>query len=179
MTFRFRKRIKFGPFALNLSKNGLSSISLGGGAGPLRQTVNVPVARSGGIRNTSSIYGTGLSYTEQGKTRSTRERRQQQRPQQTSTEAIIQELLGALVGIDKPGDALWRQGLIDRVLNDPNTPRKVRSAALLIKSPESCELHCRRARGRAATKRAALEVIESVQIVLAWTAEQGWSSSNE
>ena len=178
MGFRFRKRsgLLGGLLHINWSKNGLSSISVGKPGA----TFNIPVARSGGTRTTVGLPGTGLSWSEQAPAkRSVQQRRQQQRPQQTSTEAIIDELMGALVGIDKPGDAMWRQGLIDRVLNDPNTPRKVRSAALLIKSPESCELHCRRARGRAATKRAALEVIESVQIVLAWTAEQGWSSSNE
>ena len=177
MGFRFRKRsgLLGGLLHINWSKNGLSSISVGKPGA----TFNIPVARSGGTRTTVGLPGTGLSWSEQAPAkRSVQQRRQQQRPLQTSTEAIIDELMGALVGIDKPGDALWRCGLIAETLKS-DCPRKVREAALLIKSPESCELHCRRARGRAATKRAALEVIESVQIVLAWTAEQGWSSSNE
>ena len=66
--------------------------------------------------------------------------------------------------------ALWRQGLIDRVLNDPDTPRNIREAALLIKSPEMVKLHCRRAKGKAATHRAGLDVLRAVQTVLAWTA---------
>jgi hypothetical protein len=61
MGFRFRK--SFGPRGLkiNLSKNGISSVSIG--RAPF--TVNVPVGRSGGIRTTASIPGTGLSWSEQ------------------------------------------------------------------------------------------------------------------
>ena len=166
MGLRFQRRLKLFPgFWLNLSKSGISA-----SAGIAGLTFN-----SRGTA-TTSLPGTGISYRQNI---GTRERRQQQRyaPQITSTESIIQELLGALVGIDKPGDALWRQGLIERVLNDAATPRKVREAALLIKSPEMVELHCRRARGKAATNRAGLEILRAVQTVLAWTNEQGWSSS--
>ena len=166
MGLRFQRRLKLFPgFWLNLSKSGISA-----SAGIPGLTFN-----SRGTA-TASIPGTGISYRQN---LCTRERRQQQRhaPQVTSTESIVQELLDALVGIDKPGDAFWRQGLIERVLNDAETPRKVREAALLIKSPEMVELHCRRAKGKAATNRAGMEIINAVQTVLAWTNEQGWSSS--
>ena len=47
MSFRFRKRVRLFPgVALNFSKNGLSSLSLG----PRGTTVNVPLARDGGTR---------------------------------------------------------------------------------------------------------------------------------
>ena len=175
MSFRFRRRsgLLGGLLHLNWSKNGLSSISVG----PRGATVNIPVARSGGTRSTIGIPGTGLSWSEENSgSRSVQQRRQQQRqtPQLPSTEQIIQDLLGALVGIDKPGDTLWRQGLVDRVLDDPETPRQVREAALLIKSPEMVELHCRRAKGMAATNRAGIEIIHAVQTVLDWAAEKGW-----
>ena len=176
MSFRFRKRVKIGPFSLNLSKNGLSSISLGGGIGPFRQTINVPVSRQGGVRQTSSVYGTGLSWSEEQSNASTRQRRQTQRPRLTSTETIISELLAALM---ETGDALWRQGLVQRVLDYPETPRKVREAAYSIRNIECCELHCRRAKGVAATKRAALEVIQAVQTVLGYTEEMGWSRTEQ
>ena len=172
---RFRKRIKFGPFALNLSKNGLSSISLGGPGASL----NIPVARSGGVRQTVGIPGTGLSWSEQAPSRSTRERRQAQRQQLPTTQQIINDLLDGVVGPDKIGDSLWRQGLVQRVLDCPDTPRRVREAALLIRSPEMVELHCRRARGAAATNRAALDVIEAIRTVLAFTEEMGWSTPAE
>ena len=168
MPFRFQRRLKLFPgFWLNLSKSGISA-----SAGIPGLTFN-----SRGTA-TASIPGTGISYRQN---LGTRERRQQQRhaPQVTSTESIIQELLGALVGIDKPGDALWRQGIIQRVLDDPDTPRNVREAAFLIRSADAVELHCRRAKGKAATNRAGLEILRAVQTVLAWTNEQGWTESDE
>lgn len=178
MSFRFRKRsgLLGGLLHLNWSKNGLSSISVG----PRGATLNFPVNRSGGTRTTVGIPGTGLSWSsEASSSRSVRDRRQQQcqTPQLPSTESIIQDLLNVLVGIDKPGDALWSCGLVQRVLDDPDTPRNVREAAVLIRSADAVELHCRRAKGKAATNRAGMEIINAVQTVLEWTNEQGWSSS--
>ena len=67
--------------------------------------------------------------------------------------------------------------MIRKVLDHDDTPRKVREAAFLLRSPEAVELHLRRARGPAATRRAALELLTSVPTVLEWTNEQGWSES--
>ncbi len=159
MGLRFQRRVKLFPgLWLNFSKSGVSA-----SAGVSGFTVN-----SRGTA-TAGLPGTGISYRQN---LSTSQRRQQQRPTQTGTEAVIQELLSALL---ETGDALWRQGLVDRVLEYPDTPRKVREAAYSIRSIEACELHCRRARGPVATRRAALDVINAVQIVLAFTEEQGWS----
>ena len=59
MGFRFRKRLKLFPgFSLNFSGKGLSSLSFGGA--PF--TINVPVARDGGTRTTTSLPGTGLYH---------------------------------------------------------------------------------------------------------------------
>ena len=179
MSFRFRRRVRLFPgIALNFSKNGLSSLSLG----PRGATVNLPLARDGGTRVTAGLPGTGLSWTEEvgaksHRPRSTAERRQAQRPAPAipSTEAIIDELMGTLCGPEKVGDALWRQGLVQRVLDHDDTPRRVREAALLIKSPEAAELHLRRARGKAATVAASNQVINVVKTVLAFTEGQGWS----
>ncbi|WP_415409811.1 DUF4236 domain-containing protein [Synechococcus sp. A10-1-5-9] len=165
MNFRFRRRIKFGPFALNLSKNGLSSLSIGGPGA----TVNVPIARQGGTRTTVGLPGTGLSWSEEQKPqRSVRERQQAQRPAPavTSTEQIIADTMAALVGHDRPGDALWRQGLVQKVIDHDDTPRRIREAAFLIRSPEAVELHLRRAKGAAATRRASLQIIRAVQDVV-------------
>ena len=73
------------------------------------------------------------------------------------------------------GDALWRQGLAQRVIDHEDTPRNVREAALLVKSPEMVELHLRRARTRAATRKASMDIIRAVQTVVEWTNQQGWS----
>ena len=61
------------------------------------------------------------------------------------------------------------------MLDYDDTPRTVREAALLIKSPEAGELHMRRARGPTATNRASMEVVNAVQKVLAYNEEMGWS----
>ena len=90
-------------------------------------------------------------------------------------EAIINQLMSTLCGPEHVGDALWQQGLMQRVLDYDDTPRTVREAALLIKSPEASELHMRRAHGAAATNRASMEVVKAVQTVHAYTEEMGWS----
>ena len=63
MAVRFRKSFRLGGVKLNVTKNGLSSISLGGRGASL----NIPVARSGGIRGTVGIPGSGLSYSKEFK----------------------------------------------------------------------------------------------------------------
>ena len=172
MKLRFRKRLRIGPFALNFSKQGLSSLSIGGPDA----SVNVPINRDGGVRQTVGLPGTGLSWTEEGSRQSVRDRQQSQRiaPKVPSTEAIIGDLMDTITGPESVGDALWRQNLAQLVIDHPDAPRKVREAALLVRSPESCELHCRRAKGQAATTRAALDVLNSIQTVLDWARQQGW-----
>lgn len=60
MGFRFRKAIKVGSAQLNLSKSGLSSVSLGKHGASL----NIPIMRKGKPRITLGIPGTGLSYSQ-------------------------------------------------------------------------------------------------------------------
>ena len=172
MGFRYRKRsgLLGGLLHLNWSKNGLSSISIGGPG----STVNIPVARSGGTRSTVGLPGTGLSWSEESRP-STSQRRQAQRPRQTSTEQIIDETMSAICGPTNVGDALWRQGLAATVINSEEAPRKVLEAALGVKSAEMIELRLRRARGVAATRREALNIIQDIQTLLAWTEQMGWS----
>ena len=173
MGFRFRKRTRlFAGFHLNWSKNGLSSISIGRPGA----TWNLPIARTGSERTTVGIPGTGLSYSRQQSVRE-RQQRQRQAPDLPTTEATIEQVLGAMVGPECGGDRLWHQGLVERVLNDPDTPRKIREATILIRSPEAVELHLRRARGPAATISAAQQILQATQRVLAYTEELGWSQS--
>ena len=175
MGWRFRKRTRLFPgFNLNWSKNGLSSISIGGPGA----SWNIPVARQGGSRTTVGLPGSGVAWSsEDSSHRSVRDRQQRQRraPKVPSTEAVIRELMDTISGPQAIGDSLWRQGLCELVINHPDVPRKVREAALLVKSPEAAELHCRRAKGQAATTRAALDVLNSIQTVVDWAREQGWT----
>ena len=70
MGFRFRRRIGPKGFKINVSKNGISSISLGGRG----FSYNIPVNRKGGARTTVGIPGSGMSwsYEEKGNTNSGR-----------------------------------------------------------------------------------------------------------
>ena len=64
MGFRFRKSIKLFPgFKINVSKKGVSSVSIG----PRGATLNVG---EHGTRATVGIPGTGISYSEQVSTTS-------------------------------------------------------------------------------------------------------------
>ncbi len=175
MGFRFRKRLKLFPgLAINFSKKALSSLSIGRPGA----TINVPIAREGQSQATVGLPGTGLSWRESlsDKPRSKRDRQQQQRGEDsyTFTERIVNEVMTMLLEPDNCGRALWDGGLAQRAIDYPDTPRKIREQALLLKSPESVELHLRRARGKAATRRAANEVLQAVLSVMEWTGQEGW-----
>ncbi len=175
MGFRYRKRWNLLPgLAINFSKKGLSSLSVGRPGA----TVNIPIAREGPPQGTVGLPGTGLSWRESlsDKPPSKRDRQQKQRGEDsyTSTEWIISDLMDILCQPNGYGAGLWEGGLAQRVIDCPDSPRKIREQALLLKSPEAVELHLRRARGKAATKRAASEVIQAVTSVLDWTQGQGW-----
>ena len=179
MTWRFRRRFRLFPgISLNLSKNGLSSLSIGRPGA----TVNVPIAREGKTRGTVGLPGSGLSFSQDlefSAPRSVRERQQAQRtaPATTTTEQLIAEVMETLCGPSHVGQALWGQGLAQRVIDHEDTPRPIREAAHLVRSPEAVELHLRRAKGKAATQRAASEVLTAIRQVLTWTESQGWSQS--
>ena len=164
MAPRFQRRLRLFPgVTLNLSRQGLNSISLG----TQRASLNIPLSRRWSTETT-----TAASIDKQRQTPGNT-------ADQQTNEATIQEVMQALCGPRKPGDALWRQGLVQRVLDCEETPRAVLEAALLIGSPEAVELHLRRAYGNTATWQAAAEVLEAVRTVVAWTDDQGWSSSGE
>lgn len=65
MGFRFRRRIGPKGLKINLTKNGFSSISVGGKG----LTANVPLNRKGGIKYTAGIPGSGMSWEHQEKDR--------------------------------------------------------------------------------------------------------------
>ena len=63
MGFRFRRRIGPKGLKINLTKNGFSSVSIGGKG----LTANVPINRKGGIKYTAGIPGSGMSWEHQEK----------------------------------------------------------------------------------------------------------------
>lgn len=63
MSFRFRKSIKAGPVRVNFSKSGIG-YSVGG------KGFRVTKKAGGGVRTTTSIPGTGISYVSDSGSRS-------------------------------------------------------------------------------------------------------------
>ena len=112
---------------------------------------------------------------------STSQRRQAQRPapKLPTTEAIIADTMATLAGPQHVGDALWRQGLAQRVLDHEDTSRNVCEATLLIKSPVSAELHMRRAQGVGPTTRASLDIVRAVETVGGRAEEQGMAEMSD
>lgn len=176
MAFRFRRSIRLGPLRLNLSKAGLSSISIGRPGA----TINVPVARSGPARATASLVGTGLSWSEPlGQRPNTGQRRQQQRGStgQPTTQQLVDITLEAFgSGPDSIGDCLWHQhgiGLIELLRQRDDTPRAVLEATSLLESIDRVELHVRRGRGPADSLQRTRQVLEAAQRVIAYGRDVG------
>lgn len=90
MAFRFRR--SFGPKGLkiNITKRGISSISVGRRGA----TVNVPLGREGGTRYTVGIPGSGMSWSHQEK-----EDGYQQHPHEASGKKTAAQLLAAVCGL--------------------------------------------------------------------------------
>jgi hypothetical protein len=177
MGFRFRKGLRFGPFRLNFTANGLSSVSLGGRGASL----NIPVGRDGPARGTVGLPGTGLSYsTPLGvKHPSTRQRRQAQQggSGQPTTQQIVAILQEALVGPNAIGDTLWHQhdiGLVQVLLQRDDTPRAVLEACQLVLSAiRSTEREPEAPPPSTLSLRRARQVAEAAQQVLAHGREIG------
>ena len=174
MTLRFRRSLKLGPFRLNFAKSGLSSISLGGRGASL----NIPVARSGGVRGTASLPGTGLSWSEEIGRPSTADRQRQQRGQaaQPTTQQLVALLEEALLGPDGAGQTLWHQhgiGLVAVLLQRDDTPRAVLEACALVQSWDRAELHVRRGRGPADSLARTKAVLAAARLVIDYGQEIG------
>jgi hypothetical protein len=167
MGFRFRRSLKLGPFRLNITGNGLSSISLGGRGA----TVNVPIGREGGARTTVGLPGTGLSYSTELGRPSTRERRQAQQGSagQPTTQTLVDWVGEAFLGPEGVGQTLWYQhdiGLVGVLLRRDDTPRAVLEACQLVLTWDRIELHIRRGRGPADTRARAKQVLDAARLVL-------------
>lgn len=167
MSIRFRRSLKLGPFRLNITGNGLSSVSIGGRGASL----NIPVARSGGARTTVGLPGTGLSYSTELGRPSTGDRRQAQRGDagQPTTQTLIDWVGEAFLGPEGVGQTLWHQhdiGLVAVLLQRDDTPRAVLEACQLVLSADRIELHIRRGRGPADTRARAKQVLAAARVVL-------------
>ena len=175
MGFRFRRRLRLLPgLNLNFSKNGLSSLSIGGRGASL----NVPIGRAGGTRATAGLPGTGLSYSSELGRPSTSQRRQAQRGSdgQPTTQQLVDLLAEGLLGPNSAGECLWHQhgiGLVAVLMERDDTPRALREQLACIVSWDRAELHVRRGRGPADTRARAKQVLEAAQAAIAYGREIG------
>jgi hypothetical protein len=183
MGFRFRRSSRLGPVRLNFSKNGLSSISLGGRGASL----NIPVNRRGGTRTTVGLPGTGLSWSweqeaparqpagpAEGLPNSRRLRPGQLEAFQQSVLALLTE---QLFGSGCLGEALWQQGVVGRLLGDDGLGSRQRELLAVIETPQALETYLLRAPSQNDTKRRAQRAVEAVREASSLARERGWISA--
>lgn len=172
MGFRFRHSSRLGPLRFNFSKAGLSSISLGGSGASL----NIPVARAGGPRATVGLPGTGLSWSVEhtaaaGLPNSRRLR-------STQLMALKQELLASLdkhlFGPGRPGEVLWKEALVSRLLEDPTLGASTATLLAPIESPKTLRAFVLGARSQGEAKRRANSCINAVEEALRLAKARGW-----
>jgi hypothetical protein len=188
MGFRLRRSARLGPLRFNFSKGGLSSISVGGRGA----SFNIPVSRRGGPRTTVGLPGTGLSWSLEhtpdrapgnptaipagpaaGLPNSRR-----LRPGQL--DALKQSLLGVLhreiFAPGSPGEQLWEQGLVSRLLADSSLAARTTGLLALIETPEAMEAYVLRSQGQDDAKRRAQRCITAVQEASRLATGRGWLS---
>ena len=182
MSFRFRRSARLGPLRFNFSKDGLSSISVGGRGASL----NIPIARSGGPRTTVGLPGTGLSWSLEhtadrpsaipaGQAAGLPNSRLL-RPGQL--EALKQSLLAVLrqelFAPGSTGEQLREHGLVSRLLADGSLSARTAGLLALIETPEAMEGYLLRAQGQDDAKRRAQRCITAVQEASRLVAGRGW-----
>jgi len=168
MAFRFRKSARLGPLRFHFSKNGLSSISVGGRGA----SFNIPVNRSGGNRSTVGLPGTGLSWSVEHEAGVAEGLPNSRRLKPGQLDLLKQQCLQILhQELFAPGNdahRLWSEGLISRLLADPRV--KSRNAGLLavIETPEAMAAYIQRARSQDDVKRRSQRCIEAAELAARW-----------
>jgi len=174
MGFRFRRSARLAPLRFHFSKEGLSSISVGGRGA----SFNIPVARSGGARSTAGLPGTGLSWTAEhgpgpaaGLPNSRRLRPGQLDAFRRSVHTVLLEQLFA------PGSSaaeLWELGLVSRLLSDGTLGARQAGQLALIETPEALEGYLLRAQSQDDAKRRGQRCIAAAKQALHLAAARGW-----
>ena len=176
MAFRFRKSARLGPLRFHFSKNGLSSISVGGRGA----SFNIPVNRSGGNRSTVGLPGTGLSWSVEHEADAARGLPNSRRLKPGQLDALKQSLLGVLrqelFAAGSAGEQLWEHGLVSRLLANGSLGARTTGLLALIETPEAMESYVLRAQGQDDAKRRAQRCITAVQEASRLAAGRGWLS---
>ena len=168
MAFRFRKSARLGPLRFHFSKNGLSSISVGGRGA----SFNIPVNRSGGNRSTVGLPGTGLSWSVEHEADAARGLPNSRRLKPGQLELLKQECLQILhqelFAPDNDAHRLWSEGLISRLLADPRMGGRNAGLLALIETPEAMAAYIQRARSQDDVKRRSQRCIEAAELAARW-----------
>ena len=163
MSFRFRRSARLGPLRFNFAKSGLSSISVGGRG----SSFNIPVARPGQARTTVGLPGTGLSWSVETPAGAAAGLPNSRKLQPGQLEVFRSSVLGVLqtkvFGPGTPGERLWEQGLVSRLLADGSLGGRVAGLLAVIETPEAMADYIGRARSQDDAKRRAHRCIEAVQ----------------
>lgn len=184
MGFRFRRSSRLGPVRLNFSKNGLSSISLGGRGASL----NIPVNRRGGTRTTVGVPGTGLSWSWEQEQPGRQpagpaeglpnSRRLQPGQLEAFKQSLLALLSEQLFASGRPGEALWQQGLVSRLLGDDNLGARLRERLAAIESPQALQAYLLRAQSQDDSKRRAQRAVQAVREASTLARGRGWLAAD-
>ena len=168
MGFRFRRSARLGPLRFHFSKNGLSSISVGGRGA----SFNIPVNRSGGNRSTVGLPGTGLSWSVEHEADAARGLPNSRRLKPGQLQLLKQECLQILhQELFAPGNdahRLWSEGLISRLLADPRMGGRNAGLLAVIETPEAMQAYIQRARSQDDVKRRSQRCIEAAELAARW-----------
>ena len=168
MAFRFRKSARLGPLRFHFSKNGLSSISVGGRGA----SFNIPVNRSGGNRSTVGLPGTGLSWSVEHEASAARGLPNSRRLKPGQLDLLKQQCLQILhQELFAPGNdahRLWSEGLISRLLADPSMGGRNAGLLAVIETPEAMQAYIQRARSQDDVKRRSQRCIEAAELAARW-----------
>ena len=168
MAFRFRKSARLGPLRFHFSKNGLSSISVGGRGA----SFNIPVNRSGGNRSTVGLPGTGLSWSIEHEAGVAEGLPNSRRLKPGQLDLLKQQCLQILhQELFAPGNdahRLWSEGLISRLLADPRMGGRNAGLLAVIETPEAMQAYIQRARSQDDVKRRSQRCIEAAELAARW-----------
>ena len=168
MAFRFRKSARLGPLRFHFSKNGLSSISVGGRGA----SFNIPVNRSGGNRSTVGLPGTGLSWSVEHEAGVAEGLPNSRRLKPGQLDLLKQQCLQILhQELFSPGNdahRLWSEGLISRLLADPSMGGRNAGLLAVIETPEAMAAYIQRARNQDDVKRRSQRCIEAAELAARW-----------
>jgi len=168
MAFRFRKSARLGPLRFHFSKNGLSSISVGGRGA----SFNIPVNRSGGNRSTVGLPGTGLSWSIEHEAGVAEGLPNSRRLKPGQLDLLKQQCLQILhQELFAPGNdahRLWSEGLISRLLADPRMGGRNAGLLAVIETPEAMAAYIQRARSQDDVKRRSQRCIEAAELAARW-----------